>query len=168
MKEKIIQLHNQGKSYKEIQDILGCSKGTISYHCGDGQKEKSKQRVRSYKKTLNGILKRKKDNFSFANGRRKGPQKRVHLQFSSTDFKEKIINNPKCYLTGRSIDLLQPKTYQCDHIIPVSKGGECSFENLGLVCKDANMAKGDMILSEFLNLCKDVLINHGFKVEKNP
>ena len=44
MKEKILQLRNEGKSYKEIREILKCSKSTISYHCGDGQKEKTKER----------------------------------------------------------------------------------------------------------------------------
>ena len=43
-KNKIFELHNQGKSYREIQEILGCSKGTISYHLGAGQKEKSNAR----------------------------------------------------------------------------------------------------------------------------
>lgn len=32
LKQEIIKLRNDGKSYSEIQSILGCSKGTISYH----------------------------------------------------------------------------------------------------------------------------------------
>lgn len=32
LKEDIIKLRNEGKSFGEIQTILGCSKGTISYH----------------------------------------------------------------------------------------------------------------------------------------
>jgi len=43
-KEKIIELKSQGKSYREIQKILGCSKGTIAYHLGNGQKEKTRNR----------------------------------------------------------------------------------------------------------------------------
>ena len=39
-KDNIIKLRDQGKSYTEIQKILGCSKGTISFHLGEGQKEK--------------------------------------------------------------------------------------------------------------------------------
>lgn len=34
MKEQIIQLHNEGFSYREIADKIGCSKSTISYHIG--------------------------------------------------------------------------------------------------------------------------------------
>jgi NADPH-dependent glutamate synthase beta subunit-like oxidoreductase len=44
-KDSIIELYSQGKSYKQIQDILGCSKGTIAYHIGDGQKEKTRIRT---------------------------------------------------------------------------------------------------------------------------
>ena len=167
MKEKIIQLYNEGKSYKKIQDILGCSKGTISYHCGIGQKEKAKNRLKSYKKTLAGILRRKKDNFSIANGRRQGVNKRVHLPFTIREFVNKLQSDPHCYLTGREIDLFKPKTYQCDHIIPVVSGGESTLNNLGLTCKHANMAKSEMSVEQFIDLCKEVLIHHGFKVEKN-
>jgi hypothetical protein len=166
MKEKIIKLYKEGKSYRDIQKIVGCSLGTIAYHCGVGQKEKVRERIQSYKKTLNGILKRKKDNFSFANGRRIGPRKRVKLLFSSKAFKEKLQSNTVCYLTGRKIDLLSPKTYNCDHIIPVCKGGSCELSNMGLTCKEANVAKAGLTVGEFLNLCKEVLIFNGFKVEK--
>ncbi len=33
MKDKIIKLRKEGKTYNEIKKILGCSKSTISYHC---------------------------------------------------------------------------------------------------------------------------------------
>lgn len=33
MKEKIIKLRKDGKTYNEIQEILKCSKSTISYYC---------------------------------------------------------------------------------------------------------------------------------------
>lgn len=33
MKDKIIKLRKEGKSYREIQKQLRCSKSTISYHC---------------------------------------------------------------------------------------------------------------------------------------
>jgi len=45
-KENIFKLRAEGKSYREIQAILGCSKGTIAFHLGNGQKEKTYQRTR--------------------------------------------------------------------------------------------------------------------------
>jgi len=46
LSDNIIKLKMQGMSYREIQSELGCSKGTISYHLGRGQKEKTIQRTR--------------------------------------------------------------------------------------------------------------------------
>jgi predicted transcriptional regulator len=43
-KEDIVRLRSEGKTYREIQESLGCSKGTISYHLGDGQKRKTGER----------------------------------------------------------------------------------------------------------------------------
>ena len=43
MKEQILSLRSQGLSYNQIVAKLGCSKGTVSYHCGHGQKEKSRR-----------------------------------------------------------------------------------------------------------------------------
>jgi predicted transcriptional regulator len=45
-KENIIDLRSKGYTYNEIQKELGCSKSTISYHLGDGQIEKTKERTR--------------------------------------------------------------------------------------------------------------------------
>ena len=33
LKNQILTLRNQGKSYREIQKLLSCSRGTINYHC---------------------------------------------------------------------------------------------------------------------------------------
>ena len=55
-KEEIIRLHKEGKSYRQIQEILGCSKGTISYHLGMGQKEKSISRKRMIRSRVTAFL----------------------------------------------------------------------------------------------------------------
>jgi len=165
MKEEILKLRTDGKSYNEIQRILNCSKGTIAYHCGNGQKDKVINRNKKYKKTINGILKSKKDNFNCINrvkGREGYNSRREPSQFKFKEFKDKLSANSMCYLTGRKIDLLQPKTYQCDHIIPVSKGGDSSLKNLGLTCKEVNIAKGNLSVEEFLKLCKEVLKHSGY------
>lgn len=41
MKEKILKLRSEGKTYNEISTILKCSLSTVSYHCGKGQKKKN-------------------------------------------------------------------------------------------------------------------------------
>jgi len=46
LKEKIIALAEQGWTYNMIKRRLNCSKSTISYHLGDGQKDKARARVR--------------------------------------------------------------------------------------------------------------------------
>ena len=168
MKEEILKLRESGKSYNQIKNIVKCSKGTISYYCGNNQKEKTLARTKRQRKTLLGILKRKKDNFSVLY--RKPEDYKLHRRekskFTAREFEKRLVGNPICYLTGRKIDLLSPKTYQCDHMIPVSKGGQNTLTNLGLTCKEANIAKADMTPSEFFELCKEVLEHNGYKVEK--
>jgi len=47
--EQIIKLANKGMSYRQIEKQLGCSKSTIAYHLGKGQKEKAYLRMRKAK-----------------------------------------------------------------------------------------------------------------------
>jgi transposase len=42
--DQIFKLYEEGKTYSQIAEILGCSKSNVSYHCGKGQKEKTKNR----------------------------------------------------------------------------------------------------------------------------
>ena len=46
LKEAILTLRKKGLSFREIENQLACSKSTISYHLGKGQKEKAKERIR--------------------------------------------------------------------------------------------------------------------------
>lgn len=55
-KEQIISLYKKGKSYREIKEILGCSKGTIAYHIGEGQKEKTRHRTRDRRGKIKKFL----------------------------------------------------------------------------------------------------------------
>lgn len=170
----IIKLRNKGKSYSEIQKILGCSKGTISYHCGEGQKEKSKSRLRKRRKTLKGLIEHKIYNFgrkiiigrirSFKRGGTS--KKKTTGKFKYNSAYNNIINNPICYLTGRKIDLSNSKSYELDHIIPPRKGGKNTLKNMGLSCRDANQGKNDLTVREFIKLCKEVCEWNGYKVSK--
>ena len=61
-KEEIIRLYKEGKSYREIQKILGCSKGTISYHLGEGQKQKTQKRARDKRGEIKKYIQEYKHN----------------------------------------------------------------------------------------------------------
>ena len=174
-KERILELRQQNKSYNEIVDILGCSKSIVCYYCDVSQKNKylNRQRINRSKKhpfqskyncfiytkkrqnnlkkqisnKLERILYKRLHNF---NGRKTMPN------FTVQDVIEKYNQNPKCYLTGQEIDINDTNSYEFDHIIPKSRGGQNTLDNLGICSRQANQAKRDMTPDEFINLCKIV------------
>lgn len=175
MKDKILELREEGKTYNEIKEILNCSKGTIAYHCGNGQKEKTN--IRQKKRRLENPLLEKVYVFTrraieakardFQRGRENGVfNKEVNNYFKAKELLEILIENPYCYLTGRKIDLENTSSYNLDHIIPVSKGGGKELSNLGLATKEANRSKGDLMIKDYIELCKDVLIKNGYTITK--
>lgn len=64
--------------------------------------------------------------------------------------KQKLL----CALTGRS---LTSENLSVDHIIPLSKNGMNTIDNIQLVDKDANMARRCLSVEEFVKLCHDVV-----------
>lgn len=52
LKEQILELKAAGKSYNQIQQELGCSKGTISFHCNESVRERVKLRKRCLKQGI--------------------------------------------------------------------------------------------------------------------
>ncbi len=81
-------------------------------------------------------------------------------KFSLKDVVERYGRYTACYLTGKPIDLLDGTSYEFDHIIPRSKGGSSTIDNLGICCKEANRAKNSMQFDDFLVLCKEVVKYH--------
>lgn len=173
MKEQILELRRQGKSYKQICEKLGCSKGTVSYHCGQDQKSKTIERQRSRRKDL--VITKKVENFQydrrvkdkaedFQRTVRGSKLKERTLTFSWRDVIEKFGWETECYLTGKKIDLKKPRTYHFDHIDPRSKGGSKEIDNLGICCCEANRAKSDMTVEQLLDLCQEILEHHGCEV----
>ena len=61
LKESILLLRAEGKSYNDIKEALGCSKGTISYHLGPGQKEKTASRVKAQRESIKEFIRDLKD-----------------------------------------------------------------------------------------------------------
>ncbi|NBX98082.1 hypothetical protein EBQ81_04430 [bacterium] len=182
VKQQILELRKLGYSYDKIADKLNCSKGTISYHCGDGQKNKTRLRQiknrhfknplynkihtflykpkkiysKKHNKIISNILEEKINSFHKVYRGRKMIKKEKNT-FTEKEFLQKIGKNPKCYLTGKDIDLLDSRSYQLDHIIPRSKGGQNTLDNCQIATKDANYAKGNLMLDEFFALCKSVV-----------
>jgi len=180
MKEKILKLRDEGKTYNEIKEILGCSKGTISYHCGEGQKEKTTKRR---KRRRENVALDKLDRFKYAKKPRRNVceqvrgfnkveigengrniNKEIKQTFNIDDVLEKFGENTICYLSGEKINLYE-KTYNFDHIIPVSRGGDNSLENLGITHEIVNYMKGNLMPDELLYWCKKILEHNGYKVE---
>lgn len=174
MKEKILKLRSQGRTYNEIQKELGCSKSTISFHCGEGQKEKNRIRTKKAHK------KRRLDHkiYCFRNRRfRSGVRdfqrranghvkNRQEMNFTVSDVINKIGTDPVCYLSGEKIDLKESKSYHFDHIVPASRGGLNVLDNLGVLCKQVNLMKHDLTVEEFIDWCKRILKHQGYRVYK--
>lgn len=199
IKQKILELRSKGYSYNQIKNEIGCSKGTISFHCGNGQKEKTK--IRSRKRRNTNPLVKKIEKFceinkkiiinehmktisiisdkklsiklnnkimSFSrdlNNIDKKMKGKCYPMFTIKEFVEKIGDNPTCYLTGERIDLNNTRSYHLDHIVPRSKGGDNSLSNCQIACRTANLAKGDLLLEEFFELCEKVIKNKLSKIK---
>jgi hypothetical protein len=186
-RDDILRLRKQGLSYRAIAKKLGCSKGTISFHCSKSQTERN--RVRKQNKSYGYNLSRKVNAFkskcsrtqyiTFRNKvkgfkRRKaklagggnreyakaGTTWRIHnlsKNYSARDVINKIGESPVCYLTGRKIDLSCPSEYSLDHRLPTAQGGTNDLDNLEICTIVSNRAKADLTLEDFYALCEEVL-----------
>jgi CRISPR/Cas system Type II protein with McrA/HNH and RuvC-like nuclease domain len=180
MKEQILELRKEGKSYNEIVKIVGCSKSTVAYHCNNTTKQKASIARDKHRKKKHPIS-RKVEKFKGRKERKIKPKKlfdkgisdkikdfkrrqkrgnnnrKTTSSFTTYDVLIKFGENPTCYLTGDSINLHDRDSYQLDHIIPFCKGGDNSLENLGLCTKQANQMKSDMTLEEMYEVCEKIL-----------
>jgi CRISPR/Cas system Type II protein with McrA/HNH and RuvC-like nuclease domain len=163
--QNILKLRGQGYTYGRISEELKCPISTVSYYCGDNQKEKALNRNKKNKKS--GITK-KINGFYNDYSKFKAPS-RASNWVKKDSYEEEIKflqSNPYCYLTGEKIDLDKAETYSLDHIIPLSRGGERNIKNMGLTTRTANQAKNAMLINEFIELCKKVLDHNGYSVVK--
>lgn len=166
MKEKILELRRQGKTYNEIKDILNCSKGTISYYCGKDQKLKALMRSRKNRNKIKYKVRSKVDTYLSRTLKGAFNKKYITRNEEHELLTNMILQNPVCYLTGEKIDLSDSKSYSIDHIQPFSKSCNNSIDNAGLCISKANQSKADLSLEEYLKLCQKVLENFGFQVSK--
>lgn len=183
LKQQILDLSNQGYSNYQIADILKCSRSTVTYHLKPGAKLANLNRGRRNRaKSHPYVIKL----YYFKENRKLKPKTliqttkwKIIMSRKIVDFKrshdntatnsditfEQVMNKfgetPKCYLTGQPIDIYDTKSYEFDHKIPRSRGGDNSLDNMEIATKQANRAKGDMTYDEFMLLCKQVVnYNH--------
>lgn len=190
LKESVLKLRSDGLSVKQIADALKCNISTVKKHLlingsrtaklstakwkskmhptyiklMNFVKERTTSKPKIYsKRTKNKMLHNRITSFMRGPGETTYTLKRIKLK----DVLAKFGENPKCYLTGDSVDLNNPSTFVFDHILPHAQGGPATLENLGLATPIANMSKTDLTVEEYLELCAKVLRNFGYKVTKD-
>lgn len=189
LKNDILKLRDEGLSYNQIRDRLGCSKGTIAYHCGAGQKKKTlsntrRRRLCPLRTKMEAFKYGKKKDFRnpfievigskksvlrdklihFARMGTKANRMGYKFMFKLKDLIEKIGSDPRCYWTGRKIDLKNRRSYNLDHLIPKSRGGDNSLENCVLACREANQGHSDSLPEEYINTCCEVAFHRGKQI----
>jgi len=184
--KKIIALRQKQLTYTQIIKVLKCSRSTVSYALRKKTRLLAKQNNDNqpphYKKIQNKI-------YTFKNPKtRKTPlpiwylnptprqiskaiSTKAHtfqrkMAFNYKDVHKKYGDQFSCALTGRPLKFNEPQTYEYDHIMPHSRGGDNSLSNLQILCPEANQAKGMMTDEEFKDLCKEVIIHAGYKIYK--
>lgn len=184
-RDRILELRSKGMTYNEIVKELGCSKAVVAYHCGEGQKQKTYKRKIKFKQKSHPYLEKiyrffaRKAKYDKIQSKIKSDLRKqirdklydFYKRGNKMDDKltleqviEKFGEKPKCYLTGDDIDIYKPSTYEFDHIIPASRGGNNSIENLGICSRKANQSKRDMTPDELECFCKKVLEHRGYQV----
>jgi len=185
---KIINLRAQGYSYNKIAEALSCSKSTISYHLSPGGKERVREREARHR-VDNPTLLHVKRVWHFQHPRipstkttpwyqhrtprqiskaisQKPHQFQKTMTFNYKDVHKKYGDHFPCALTGRPLNWNNPEDYQYDHIVPIARGGDNTLNNLQILCSEANQAKGHLTDEEFIDLCKEVVHNQGYKTYK--
>jgi len=176
LKDDILSLRAEGKSYNQISKILKCSKSVISYHCGNGSEKRrvlfnTKNRTPICKKVSKFKTRCSRVNYQGIRSKLKTFKRRsvlpgnktntivnsIDKNYTCKDVINKIGENPICYLTGAPINLDDSASYHLDHIIPTSRGGSNNLDNLQICLRDVNLAKGQLMIEEFYELCESVL-----------
>jgi hypothetical protein len=110
LSERIFDLRAQGKSYSYIQNELGCSKGTIAYHLGVGQKEKTATRQRDRRTTIKKYIQDIKQNAVCAVCGEDYPHWIMEFDHRS----DKLFNISEWFNTTRSLDVIKIEIAKCD------------------------------------------------------
>lgn len=173
MKEKVLELKAKGYNQREISQMLNLSKSSVSYHCNPNEPAQTRARTKlARSKNAQTNLQRKVDSFRSIHNKSRKLEKAVkrftndEKKFNKTDVLEKFSQQTVCYLTGEPIDLLADDDYSFDHIVPKSRGGDNSIENLGITKATVNYSKHAMTDEEYIQLCLKVVKHAGYEVKE--
>ena len=180
--QDIHALRAKGMTYDQIADQLQCSKSTVSYYIRPDGRQKTSDRRRRLRAKAHPFA-RKLESFAgiIQHGKRKpgvhnwkirmklkletfccgADMKYQKPTFTVDDIIAKVGEKPICYLTGDAIDIYDTKSYHFDHIVPRARGGLNTLENLEICKREANFAKRDMSLEDFVSMCQKIVDKHG-------
>lgn len=136
MKEKILEMHANGKSYSEIQKALGCSKGTIAYHLGVGQKDKHNARRRDKRNTIRKFIQEYKTGKTCADCKEKYPY--WILEFDHLKDKSFTIGFYQKHTA--TLEAVQKEIAKCD-IVCANCHRNRTFQRLLKTAGDCNLAQ---------------------------
>jgi len=74
------------------------------------------------------------------------------------NLRRRIIERDGYYCVYCDEDLRDAEIHM-DHVIPESKGGPTSYDNLQVTCRKCNLAKGALTESEFMNRLRTRAMN---------
>jgi hypothetical protein len=103
-KQKILKLRSKKKTIAEIAKLAGCCKRTVYYNLSSRKRSRS---IRSYKWKRRNALAVKLHNYKYQNTRKRKKYGVIEGRdkFTIEQLLKKFGPKPRCYLTGRSIDL---------------------------------------------------------------
>lgn len=112
MKETILSLRKEGKSYKEIRDFTGAAISTIRYHCDPHYREAAQKRKAKSRKNLLNKLKELKKGQCYVCGYNRyiGALDFHHLDPATKDRRFKSISD---ILRASSLDAAIEETKKC-------------------------------------------------------
>jgi len=81
-------------------------------------------------------------------------RRRGVINIGLQEVKDHLGEPSVCYLCGKPLSWADASP---DHIIPLSKGGSPTLDNVAWTHADCNMSKHSLLLAEFVQLIEDIL-----------
>lgn len=110
--KQIIAMYEEGKSYRQIAKELGCSKGTISYHLSEGQKQKTAARTRFRRSAIEKYLKEYKEASGCVDCKESYPYYVLEFDHLPKHAKSFTVSDFKRYTI--SLELIKEEVKKCE------------------------------------------------------